>query len=956
MPETLRVAVRRLAFLLFAVLAFASANAAAQVTALYYDQIPAPGGFWTEDVRTLRQGVDSFEFTSLTSSSFSLNVFPSDTSMVSLRLSPPIGESFTLGPQELVNDFSSGQAAGLSATLPGFSVFTNSGRFVVLELVYDSSLNLVSFAADFEQQDTAGNVVYGEVRFNSSIPLTVDKPASSTAPDAFEFLPDADVNPGSVQLSNTITVYGTNAPSPVSIAGGEYSVNGGPFTAEPGFASNRDHIVVRATASSAYGTTTTATLTVGGVSASFDMTTFTPGAPFTAIQVQSDTPANVGLGSGNFFEARAPQWTIGAQASDGHHVIVNLTGINGAAYRFEFDAPLDAMLAPGPYEMSYRAPFAEASPGFSFTASPCFEGIGRFVIHELTLGSGGSVDKFAASFEQACTSGAPVYGEIRINSSVPLPSMVTSPDATPDAFAIQSRMPVRAGALVRSNWFEIWGANQPVPISITGGQYSVNGGAFTSAPGVVHLKDVIVVQATASRWPGAVKSVVVTAGGRSAAMTITTYQSGMALTGLYFQSPNGDFIGAGQNRIYLAPTDGLTLAPSFAPGLEADVKGLGGDSWTLNLAAPGGGTLVPGSYPDAARWSFQESTSPGLAFTGNGRACNEVAGSFVITEAEYAGDGTPQRFAVDFDQQCELTGPTLHGELRFNSTVPISVLTGNECTDSDPSCLADISIAQSAPATAWTGKDLVMQLTASNAGPGTATNLVVTDLIPAGSTFVWASPACAFASGSVGCNIASLAPGASVPLTVVVRPGAAGPATNDVTLSADPLDEATSNNASTASITVNASPAGEPVLRYRLYTPVTQEHLYTTDLNERDTLAASGGWVAEGDVGHVLDNPGSFNGVVAVPYYRLYDAATYRHHWTTDPNEYYTLVQFPNWHGEGVDGFILPTDTAGATQLYRLMYPFVPGLHHWTIDANEYNTLISTYGWVGEGGSGFVIQ
>ena len=57
-----------------------------------------------------------------------------------------------------------------------------------------------------------------------------------------------------------------------------------------------------------------------------------------------------------------------------------------------------------------------------------------------------------------------------------------------------------------------------------------------------------------------------------------------------------------------------------------------------------------------------------------------------------------------------------------------------------------------------------------------------------------------------------------------------------------------------------------------------------------------------------------------------------------------------------MDGWILPTNTTGAMQLYRLVYPNGTGLHHWTVDANEYTTLIATYGWVGEGGAGFVIQ
>jgi hypothetical protein len=121
-------------------------------------------------------------------------------------------------------------------------------------------------------------------------------------------------------------------------------------------------------------------------------------------------------------------------------------------------------------------------------------------------------------------------------------------------------------------------------------------------------------------------------------------------------------------------------------------------------------------------------------------------------------------------------------------------------------------------------------------------------------------------------------------------------------------------------------------------------------------LGASGSWVQEGTVGKVLNNPGSFNGVTATPYYRLYNTVTLWHHWTTDPNEYYTLIGYPGWNGEGVDGYILPTNTTGAEQLFRLVYPNGTGLHHWTVDTNEYTTLINTYGWVGEGGAGFVIQ
>jgi hypothetical protein len=246
-------------------------------------------------------------------------------------------------------------------------------------------------------------------------------------------------------------------------------------------------------------------------------------------------------------------------------------------------------------------------------------------------------------------------------------------------------------------------------------------------------------------------------------------------------------------------------------------------------------------------------------------------------------------------------------------------------------------------------------LTVSNGGPGNATGVTLIDTLPSGASFIWASPGCANASGTVTCSIGALASGASTQIKLVVRPAAAGSITNSASVSGAQADFNSVNNTSSSTVTVNASAAGVPITRYRLYSPVTLEHHYTTDLNEYTVLGGSGAWNQEGPVGHVLNNPGGFNGVTAVLYYRLYNPATRWHHWTTDANEYYTLVSI-GWSGESVDGYILPTATTGAIQLYRMVHSTIAGLHHWTIDANEYSVLTSGGGWVGEPGAGFVIQ
>jgi len=119
---------------------------------------------------------------------------------------------------------------------------------------------------------------------NGTLTITSDAPSSplsialssvgtSTTPDPFSFTALNDVDPSKPEVSNAITVEGTNVSSPISISGGTYSINGGPFTATPGYVSPGAHVVVSLESSSNYLTATSAHLTIGGVAATFTVTT-----------------------------------------------------------------------------------------------------------------------------------------------------------------------------------------------------------------------------------------------------------------------------------------------------------------------------------------------------------------------------------------------------------------------------------------------------------------------------------------------------------------------------------------------------------------------------------------------------------------------------------------------------------------------------------------------------------
>ncbi len=79
-----------------------------------------------------------------------------------------------------------------------------------------------------------------------------------------------------------------------------------------------------------------------------------------------------------------------------------------------------------------------------------------------------------------------------------------------------------------------------------------------------------------------------------------------------------------------------------------------------------------------------------------------------------------------------------------------------------------ITLSKTAPATVTPGGNIAYTLSYANSGTGTATSVVITDVIPAGSTFVSATGGGTNAAGTVTWNLGNLAPGASGNLTLVV--------------------------------------------------------------------------------------------------------------------------------------------------------------------------------------------
>ncbi len=120
---------------------------------------------------------------------------------------------------------------------------------------------------------------------------------------------------------------------------------------------------------------------------------------------------------------------------------------------------------------------------------------------------------------------------------------------------------------------------------------------------------------------------------------------------------------------------------------------------------------------------------------------------------------------------------------------------------------ANLAVVKSGPASAVAGETVTYTITASNAGPSTAVNVTVSDILPPNTTFVSATPNCSEAAGTITCTIASFDPSATATFTFVfaVSPTATGSVVNTASITSPTPDPAPTNNSSTTTASLSSS-------------------------------------------------------------------------------------------------------------------------------------------------------
>ena len=267
---------------------------------------------------------------------------------------------------------------------------------------------------------------------------------SDAIPDVFTFTQQTGVNLNTVVLSNTVTPTGYNVPTAVSITNGEYSINGGAWTALSGSITPGQTIRVRHTSANAYNTPTITTLTIGGVQVTFQTVTAQNTVPqqFTFVDRTGIAPNTQTISNA-----------------------ITVQGITAAA---------TIAISGGEYSVNSG----------NYTTSP---------------GTVNNNDTVIVRITSSSTLGQTVNAILNIGGTTDTFSVTTiQADSTPNAFSFQAQTNVPVSAQIISPPITVLGINTAAVISINNGEYSINNGLWTANPGTVVLNDTVRVRHNSS--------------------------------------------------------------------------------------------------------------------------------------------------------------------------------------------------------------------------------------------------------------------------------------------------------------------------------------------------------------------------------------------------------------------------------------------------------------------------
>ena len=547
----------------------------------------------------------------------------------------------------------------------------------------------VSFTPSAEGSSNGTLTVLSNANASPTVTSTVMLSGTGTnaVPSAFSFTPLVNVDPSSVQVSNAISVANTNVPSPISVsAGGQYSINGGPFTSVAGVVSPGAQVIVQLAAASGYSTSDSAVLTIGGVSSTFTVTTgaqpvlqgsFTPvsGAAPSSTQTSSvitvtgtTMPVPITVSSGSTYSVNGGPFTSTAgTVQPGDQVVVQTTA--ASTYNTTASAIVNiggvtstftVTTAAQPPQLAGFTPVTGSSVGVLQMSSPIT--VTGTASAPISVSSGGEYSINGGPFTAApgtVQPGDQVVVEISASSTYDsTATAVLTIGSMTSSFAVTTgAQPVLQGSFgsvassapsstQTSNPITVTGITTPTVISISGGQYSINGGAFTSAAGTVQPGDQVTVQMTAPSTYGTTATSTLTIDGVSSNFTVSTAAQplnvavtggggGMSMLLLFALTLVAAFRAVGSRRAAMI----VPIAVLLVAGLVSVPARADDGSWVSNLY---GGVRVGASTSSMTAGKLtRDLQSDGYDVTASGSERGTAIGTL------YMGYELPDHFAVE---------------------------------------------------------------------------------------------------------------------------------------------------------------------------------------------------------------------------------------------------------------------------------------------------------------------
>ncbi len=283
----------------------------------------------------------------------------------------------------------------------------------------------------------------------------------------------AGVEKATAVISNEVEIIDINTAIPVRITGAELSINGAAFTTS-GTVSSGDKVKVRMISADAFDTSKEVSLNVGTVVVPF------------ITQTKSDPVVPDKTPNSFSFDAQTTRVANTPVESDS----ITVSSINEA---------VAISVQDGKYSIN--------GGDFISTASTVNEG--DKVVVQLDSADYGSSEKAILTI-----------GGV----SAPF-SVTTIKDDVLDAISFASKSSVARGVNIESDSVTVSGVNVPMPVSIVGGEYSIDGGDYVSSAGTVTEGQTLKVRVTSSSIPLASQSAVLSVGSLQLPFVVTTQAS-----------------------------------------------------------------------------------------------------------------------------------------------------------------------------------------------------------------------------------------------------------------------------------------------------------------------------------------------------------------------------------------------------------------------------------------------